>query len=132
MPVKNRKYYKELIKNHKRILSKARNLISIMLDQLEEDICNHQEQNKNNDAEDKANNHHKFWWGDKESASSILTRLTQLLLKLIPIEQEIARIDLTKADLTELEDISEKIQINEDDLEIINHYVEKYRNYKNI
>lgn len=40
MQSKNKKYYKNLIGEHKKILTKARQLIGIMLDRLEEEIQN--------------------------------------------------------------------------------------------
>ena len=136
MPSKNKKYYQNLISDHKKILKKAREIVSLMLDKLEEDIKNFESfglDDENLDSE--KNNFHiqqKFWWGDKESASSTLNRLTILLLKLIPLEQEISKLDLTKLDLAELEEITEKTKIPEDELEIINQYVAKYRSQQNI
>ncbi len=123
MPSKNKKYYKKLISEHKDILSKARKLIGIMLEKLDDEI----QEFDSSDESYKATLSKKFWWGDKESASSILTRLTTLLLKLIPLEQEIARIDLTKADILELEEVIQKTKIPEEDFEIINRYVTRVK-----
>lgn len=122
---KNKTYYRKLISDHKRILAKARNLIGIMLDKLDEELQDFNSQ-KNEDSTKSI----KFWWGDKESASSILSRLTTLLLKLIPLEQEIAKLDLTKADLAELQEVVEKTRIPEEDLEIINRYIDRIRDEK--
>jgi hypothetical protein len=127
MPSKNKKYYKKLISEHKDILSKARKLIGVMLDKLDDEI---QEFDNCQDENEKTLASKKFWWGDKESASSILTRLTTLLLKLIPLEQEIAKLDLTKADISELEEVIQKTKIPEEDLEIINRYVTRVRDEK--
>lgn len=138
----NRKiYYKNLISEHKKILGKTRAIIGLMLDKLEEEITIFSNNNSkyggaNIDSGDSESLSEaqklsqKFWWGDKESASSILHRLTQLLLKLIPLEQEIAKLDLSKADLAELEEIVEKTKLPEEDLEIINRYLERAQNHE--
>ena len=114
-----KQYYKNLITQHKSILAKARGLVEILLDKLEEEI---------NSANEKSDT--SFWFGDKESASSIIVKLTNILLKLIPLEQEIARADLSKADLGELEELSVKTQLPQEDMEMIERYIEKYNESK--
>ena len=125
MPSKNKSYYKKLIKDHKDILSKSRKLIGKMLEKLDSEIQDFESKDKSKDKD-----FQKFWWGDKESASSILTRLTSLLLKLIPLEQDIAKLDLTKTDIAELEDIIEKTKLPQDDLDIINRFAERVKDEK--
>ncbi len=115
-------YYKTLITQHKSILAKARGLIETLLDRLEKEVNS---SNSKNPATDTS-----FLFGDKESASSIVVKLTTILLKLIPLEQEIARADLSQADLMELEELSVKTRIPEEDLEIIERYVERYNQSK--
>ena len=125
MPSKNKSYYKKLIKDHKDILAKSRKLIGKMLEKLDSEIQDFESKDKSKDKD-----FQKFWWGDKESASSILTRLTSLLLKLIPLEQDIAKLDLTKTDIAELEDIIEKTKLPQDDLDIINRFAERVKDEK--
>lgn len=114
----NKHYYRKLITDHKSILAKARRLLEDLLDKLEREINS------------PGANTHTFIFGEKESASTIVVKLTTILLKLIPLEQEIARADLTKADILELEELSIKTKIPEEDLEIIERYVERYNENK--
>jgi hypothetical protein len=113
-----KQYYQNLITRHKSTLAKARGLIETLLDKLETEI-------NNPSAE---TNH--FLFGEKESASAIVVKLTNVLLKLIPLEQEIARADLSKADLSELEELSVKTQLPQEDMELIERYIEKYNESK--
>jgi hypothetical protein len=125
-PSQKRDYYKNLIIQHKSVLAKARSLIATLLNKLEEEI--NSLELPQDESLKKANR--TAWWGDKESASSILTRLTTILLKLIPLEQEIARLDLTKADLMEMDEVLTKTKLPEEDVEIIERYVQKYNESK--
>lgn len=140
-PLSKRDYYKNLILEHKSDLSKARRLISMLLDKLQSEIESvesgylrliHERITDDEPAKAKAkfakqlsSMEIKFWWGEKESAASILAKMTALLLKLIPLELEIARTDLSKADLAELEEISTKIKLEKEDIEIIDMYAER-------
>ena len=100
-----------------------------MLDKLQDEI-NSVAADKNENAKLSTLNYNHFLFGDKESASSIIVKLTQILLKLIPLEAEIARADLSKADILELEELSIKTQMPDEDLEIIERYIEKYNEEK--
>ena len=130
MPSKNRNYYKKIISEHKKILARARSLIGVMLEKIEEEVKEFENIPQDDEEYIKKKEELKLWWGDKESASGVLAKLTTILLKLIPLELEIARTDLTKADLMELESIAEKTQIPQEDMEIIERYVEKFKQIK--
>jgi capsular polysaccharide biosynthesis protein len=133
-------YYKKLISDHKSILAKARGLIENLLDRLQEEMNNSEVSNSISNSEEKntdtatdtatATDTKHFLFGDKESASSIIVKLTTILLKLIPLEAQIARADLSKADILELEELSIKTQIPDEDLQIIERYIERYNEEK--
>lgn len=128
-----KEYYKNLLQEHKQILSKSRKLIEYMLDKLAEEVKNfhklEQEYKENLEELEEiySKQQRKFWWGDKESASSILTRLVQLLLKLIPLEQEIAKFDIESASVDELKEINEKAELSKQDIDILDNYLSRYK-----
>lgn len=104
---------KKLVDDHRTIIAKFRKLINAVLDKLEEDM---QAQESGVAAEgDLTDEQRAFWWGSRESAVSVLVKLAQLCIKLIPLEQK-----LWADEPAEAED-----SINEHDIEILQRYVER-------
>jgi hypothetical protein len=129
--MEEKEIYINLIKDHKRVLAKARNMLEKMLNILsvEIDAVQNLSQSINNEKQEDfyKTQQKKFWWGDKESASSILSRLVQLLLKLLPLEQELYETDLKNSSKEELENLIEKTKIDEEDIEILEGLLERRR-----
>jgi len=84
-------------------LQKTRNLISYLLSKLEQDLSS---------PDDFDLEKNKFLWGEKENAVSLLTKLTQMMIKIMPDEKE--------------KKIAAKEQISEEDMVILKEYVERY------
>lgn len=91
--------------SHRETLAHFRSLINFMLDHLEEDMLL---------SEPPEKSHVAFWWGSRESAVSVLTKLAQVYLRLVPLERKIAPSDEQENDATD-----------EKDYEIIQRYVDK-------
>lgn len=72
-------------------LTRTRTLTEQMLAQLEVDFSKHPDGFNTDDAS-------HAWWGEKENALSVLTKLSTLLLKLIPAEQELRAVESTPTD----------------------------------
>lgn len=81
-------------------IAKARKLVSFLINRLENDI-------------DRGDPLDENFFG-KENPVSLLTKLTQMLLKLIPVEIEMLDMD------------DENKEINKQDLEILERYARKY------
>ncbi len=83
-------------------IEKVREMTRYLIERLEEGIVNNDFLTSKED---------KTFWGDKENALSLLTKLTQILIKIPPIDDE--------------DDSSNQEIINENDMEILKQYVEK-------
>lgn len=75
----------------------------------------------NQSQDEESVNRWKYIFGDKENIVSSLTKLTGILVKIIPMEQDIMKV-LNKDNENKVNDISEE------DVEIIKRYLEKVRN----
>lgn len=105
--------YKETIQSHKEDLELTRKIIVSLIIRLE-NIINDKSSNKENFDE------WKHLWGEKENVVSLLTKLTSLLVKVVPVE--IKLLDSYKSEKNT--QISGRI-INSDDKEIIKRYIQK-------
>jgi len=94
---------REISKINEEDLRRARRMVSSLLLKLEDNLLNPSED------EDL-----KTWWGDKENALSVLTKITQVLLKVIPAEQEILNGNGKEAE-----------NVSTDDMEILEQYVRR-------
>lgn len=105
--------YNKIIQSHKEDLDLTRKIIVSLIVKLE-NIVNDKAYNKENFDE------LKYLWGEKESVVSILTKLTTLLVKVVPVERK-----LLDSDKTEKTNQTSGRIINSDDKEIIKRYIEK-------
>lgn len=125
------KYYLEVIESHKKTLKRTRNILERLLDAAEENISyllqedKSQHLNQPKICETMSKSDLNLLFGNKESAASTVIKLANILLKLIPVELEVAKADLSKSDIEEL-DIIEQTTIPEDDMEIVRNYFEKW------
>jgi len=106
---------KTLLKQHKQNLSDTRKLINFLMVRLEKLI-------DSKEFTEELQMEWKYIWGEKENVVSVLTKLTGLLVKVIPIEQQIVD--------SENIDVSEKKQkgvLTKNDKEIIRRYVERQK-----
>ena len=88
-------------------LERTRNLISSLLYKLEQDIANP-------DFFELQEN--KILWGEKENVVSLLTKLTQMLLKIIPAENQMKEV---------AEDVFEE-EFSDSDMQILREYVDRF------
>ena len=108
--------YKKTIQSHKEDLDLTRKIIVSLIVKLE-NIINDNAYNKENFEE------WKYLWGEKESVVSILTKLTSLLVKVVPVERK-----LLDSDKAEKPNQTSGRIINSDDKEIIKRYIQKLNN----
>ena len=100
---------------HKRSLAKIRKLVNYLIVKLEE-ILN------SSDAIEELPAEWKHIWGEKENAVSALTKLTSLLVKVIPAEREILDIENENSKISEI-----KNNLSDEDKEIIQRYFERWK-----
>jgi hypothetical protein len=105
--------YNKTIQSHKEDLELTRKIIVSLIVKLE-NIVNDNTYNKENFDE------WKYLWGEKESVVSVLTKLTSLLVKVVPVERK-----LLDCDKTEKSNQTSGRIINSDDKEIIKRYIKK-------
>jgi hypothetical protein len=101
-----------LLNQHRQDLSQTRKLISFLIEQLNSVITEKK-------FEPEFVNDWKYIWGEKENAVSVLTKLTGLLVKVVPMEQELD----SQKPVSE-----EKLKggvLTDDDKAIIRRYVER-------
>ena len=110
--------YNKTIKSHKEDLDLTRKIIVSLIVKLE-NIVNDKAYNKENFDE------LKYLWGEKESVVSILTKLTTLLVKVVPVERK-----LLDSDKTEKTDQTSGIIIKTHDKEIIRRYIKKLNKFE--
>lgn len=94
---------------------RARRIVSHILERLENGMSNTELVTSKED---------KFLWGEKDNVISILGKLTQMMLKLIPAEQQI--ID-DYAD----EQVDQK-EISSEDMDILQRFISRYINENKI
>lgn len=87
---------------------RARRIVSHIMKRLEKGLSSTEFTTKKED---------KFLWGEKDSAITVLSKLTKMLLDLIPAGNEI--------DLEEPEEITEE-QITTEDIEILQRLLKRY------
>ncbi|MDA0780983.1 MAG: hypothetical protein PQ612_01365 [Rickettsiales bacterium] len=104
--------YGRIIGEHKEGLGKTRKIIVNLIARLERDI---------EIADGDCTGGHSYIWGDKDNAVSLLTKLTGLLVKVVPLEKQL--LDSDKAD----NKTSELRVINSDDKEIIRRFLKNYK-----
>jgi hypothetical protein len=107
-----------LFNEHRQNLAKTRSLITCLIGQLDY-VINEKK------FEKEFINDWKYIWGEKENAVSVLTKLTGLLLKVVPIEQELENIKITKNP-----DKPKGGVLTDDDKEIIRRYVARQSSKK--
>ncbi|HCR86113.1 MAG TPA: hypothetical protein DIV86_05490 [Alphaproteobacteria bacterium] len=123
---------KNLIIEHRRILGKARKIIEYMLDKMEEDLTQLESEASKlieNDSkiEDVAKTlSRKFLWGEKESAVSIMNKVVQLLLKLVPVEIAVTEIDLDNVSKEDLNNTYDKKKLSRKDMLIMQRYIDRH------
>ena len=114
-----REYNLQILAEHKQILSKSRNIIDKLLDKVQLEIdCNLKSENYDN------------LFGSKESLANVAVKLSTILLKIIPLEIEITKADMQELSDEELAKISEESALSEDDMKIIDMFVERYNQEK--
>lgn len=91
-------------------LARLRKIIFLIVDILENNINNF---SNFEDVDDKNKKLIKFLIGEKENVVSILTKLINSLVKVIPLEEKI------------LPKISNDDKISEDDIEILKRYIDR-------
>ena len=91
-------------------LARLRKIIFLIVDILENNINNF---SNFEDVDDKNKKLIKFLIGEKENVVSILTKLINSLVKVIPLEEKI------------LPKISNYDKISEDDIEILKRYIDR-------
>ncbi len=104
----------ELRALHQADLSRVRRVVNAVFDRLEEDM------RRPADPEDEERN---FWWGSRESVVTILPKLAQIILKIVPLEQKIAD--------AEPEEEEAGQPLSTEDIAIIEHYVERIKDTGN-
>ena len=88
-------------------ITRTRAILRNLIVRLEQDIAD------GPDAWEK----HRAYWGEKENAVSVLTKLSTMLLKLVPLEEKTVK--------TELETNIAPLQpLREEDKEILRRYLE--------
>jgi cell division ATPase FtsA len=114
-----REYYLKILEEHKQVLSKSRNIIDQLLNKVQLEI------NSNIEAENFDN-----LFGSKESLVNVTVKLAGILLKIIPLEIEIAKTDMQELSDEELAKLAEDSELSEDDMKIIDMFVERYNQDK--
>jgi len=104
----------KLTGQHKRSLARIRKLVLFLIEKLEEALASE-------GVIDELPAEWKYIWGDKENAVSALTKLTGLLVKIIPMERQL----LDLSDSEAMEDAS-KATLSDEDKEIIRRYFARY------
>lgn len=141
MSIESQEYYREVLTKHKEIIAKTRSIIDKLLDEAEADLASivameselnesiqpHEELLPNNSREEIVAARRKYIWGEKETISSAISKLSQLLIKILPLELDIAKQELTPADIQELEGQEQNlVETSEDDKEIITAYLKRH------
>lgn len=121
----NKEYYKQAIDEQKRFIRKARTLAENMLDRLIKQFHDQPPENIPEDTRDTSKQNPTNLWGEKESTLSALTRIVQLLCRLVPIEQKLLAADVDSASEDELKQLKEDSQMTMDELKILEHYIEQ-------
>jgi len=114
-----REYYLKILEEHKQVLSKSRNIIDQLFNKVQLEI------NSNIEAENFDN-----LFSSKESLVNVTVKLVGILLKIIPLEIEIAKADMQELSDEELAKLAEDSEISEDDQKIIDMFVERYNEEK--
>ncbi len=102
-----RSYYAEIIEEHRKLLVKVRKAAEKMLDKIIEEEPGVEQAEKNPK--------------EKDSAANTIIKLSNLILKLLPLEQEIAKINLENQGDNNDEDFDIT------DIEIMEAYVEQLK-----
>ena len=103
--------YDKSIVEYKKSLERTRSIIINLLSKLESVIEDY----------DSDSSEWKQFWGDKENTLSVLTKLTGLLVKVVPMEKQLLD------SINEKQSENVKRIINSDDREIIKRFIRKYK-----
>lgn len=114
-----REYYLQILAEHKLTLAKSRHIIDQLLTKVQGEI------NSNYESENYDN-----LFGSKESLTNVAFKLASILLKIIPLEIEIAKADMQELNEEELAELAENSELSEVDQKIIDMFVERYNQEK--
>ncbi len=114
-----REYYLQLLTENNQALSKSRRIIEQLLCKVELEI----------NSSIKSENYDNLF-GNKESLANAAVKLSTILIKIIPLEIEIAKADMQELSDEELAELSENSELSEDDQKIIDMFVERYNQEK--
>lgn len=141
---KSKRYYKTMLADHKSMLRKMRFIINHALDEMVADIKlnssfqisvssfqNHPESAPKMTHFEVGNNTHNQVQSTKyqvQNMTNDFTKIARIAVKIMPLERELASLDLNQMDIEELHNLTEKIEatLPEEDMKILEQYVENY------
>jgi hypothetical protein len=125
----NKEEYLKIIEIHKKTIQKSREIISDLLDKLNDEIKN---LSQNNNVNIEPQNTQKFLWGDKESITATIIKLSTILHKILPLEQKLYQLNLEDLNAEDVENTLDDLKIETEDLEILQRYTDKILSEKTV